>query len=744
MRSRYLTTLPALIGAILIIGVYGCKKEEPKTQRASYEEESNTQTQKISYRDFPSHLQAILDKRIAELYTSGGICIAGRVKFNDGSPVGSGNDVMINLHHDIDEPLAVYEGGWFVMYRTVSSRYAGPDKGFVLRAFGYDPIDASFDVLANEITYVDFEMKRTPPDKLASVKGVVTDANDRPLEGADVLISFPFSYRGTPDGARPQMKTLTDPNGEYSFEGLSGAEYSALFAKSGYAYDSHKFTPPEGATVVKDVKLYPRDRVIIDYVYQADGSPNFTLGDLKTGTIDWSADKGGVDFSEGKVKASGPGIDLRLYQEKGVLKFRAANTGGLNGFSDAGVVPFDWVTVADETGYTGDDKVCKLYHVYVVRTSEEGNYAKFIVSHEEGPETRGETKMETQKPAHKVQPKTLNISYADFPPYLQTILDLRTLDMQAHGGACIAGKARFSDGAPVSSGKDIVINLYYLGDIPLQIYEGGWFVTYRTLNSYHAGPDRLFVLRAFGYDPIDASITILDKQVTYVGFEMKKTPPDKLSSVKGVVKDEHDRPLEGAYVNISFPFAYSWARPEMTIHTDAGGEYFFEGLSGGEHELYSSKKGYASDWDKFTPSEGATPVKDLKLYPRHRIVIDYVYQADGSRNFTSGDLKTGTINWGLYEGSLDLSDGKIERSGPGEDIRLLQEKGVLYFHIFYAGGPNGFYDAGAVPLDSVTEAADKGYTTQGNRPCKVGHVYVVRTREEDNYAKFIIKNLEAF
>jgi hypothetical protein len=347
-------------------------------------------------------------------------------------------------------------------------------------------------------------------------------------------------------------------------------------------------------------------------------------------------------------------------------------------------------------------------------------------------------------PPPKAQPTTLGISYEDFPPHLQTILDIGTLDVQAHGGACIAGKARLGDGAPVSSGKDIMINLYYRGDIPLHIYEGGWFVTDGTLNSYHSGPDRPFVLRAFGYDPIDASITILDKEITYVGFEMKKTPPDKLSSVKGVVMDEHDRPLEGAYVRISFPFAYSRSRPEMTIHTDAGGEYLFKGLSGGEHELLSSKAGYASDWDKFTPSEGATAVIDLRLYPRHRIVIDYVYQADGSRNFTSGNLHTGTIDWGLYEGSVDFSDGKLQRPGPGEDLRLYQEKGRLYFRIFHAGGPNGFYDAGVVPLDSVTEAADKGYTTQGNRPCKVGHVYVVRTREEDSYAKFIVKSLEAF
>ena len=737
-----MTTLSALIGAIVIIGACGCKKEEPRTQESAHEVQPKTQ--KISYDDFPLNLQAVLDERIAELRASGGICAAGRVRFSDGSPINSGQDVSINLHHEIDAPTHVYEGGWFIMYKISKSRYAGSDKGFAVRAFGYDPIDALCHVLADEITYLSFEMEKTPREKLASIKGVVMDNYDRPLEGAHVRISFPFASRGKPYGARPEMTTRTDPNGEYFFEGLSGAEHGALFAKSGYAYDSGRFTPLEGTTVVKDIKLHPRDRILIDYVYQADGSPNFTLGDLRKGTIDWRPDKGGVDFSEGKVKASGPGVDLQLFTEQGLLKFRVVNAGGLNGLYDAGTIPFDWVTVAEETGYTGDNEPCKLRHVYLIRTSEEGNYAKFIVRHTEGPQTRAETRPETRKPPDQPHPTAYSVSYTDFPPHLQTILDLRKLDLQNHGGACIAGRARFSDGASIKSAKDIVVNLYYRGDIPLQIYEGGWFVMYRTLiKPYYAGPDRRFVLRAFGYDPIDASITILNKEITYVGFEMKKTPPDKLASVKGVVTDDHGRPVEGAYVSIDFPFAHRGS-PEMRVQTDPNGEYSFEGLSVAEYDVRSSKSPYALDWDRFTPPEGGTAVKDLKLHPKHRIVINYVYQADGSRNFTSGDLKTGIIDWGLYEGSIDISEGQVKKSGPREDLRLRQEKGVLYFRIFHAGGPNGFYDAGAVPLDLVTQAAKKGYRTQGNRRCRVGHVYVVRTREEDNYAKFIVKSLEAF
>ncbi len=114
-------------------------------------------------------------------------------------------------------------------------------------------------------------------------------------------------------------------------------------------------------------------------------------------------------------------------------------------------------------------------------------------------------------------------------------------------------------------------------------------------------------------------------------------------------------------------------------------------------------------------------------------------------NFASGNLQTGTIDWRPHKGGVDFSEGQVEGYEPNDlrDLELRQEKSILKFRIFYAKGPNGFYDAGAVPLDSVTEAAQKGYA-RSEKPCQVGHVYVVRTCKEDNYAKFIVKSKEIF
>ena len=333
----------------------------------------------IDYGGFPPDLQLVLDQRIAELNANGGICIAGRVTMSDGTIINGGKDVLVNLHHGVDAPLRVYEGGWFIMRRILRSNYAGPGKGFILRAVGYEPIDASVTVLDGEMTYLEFVMHKTAPENLASVQGMVLDENDEPVNGARVSISFPFANLGTRN--KPYISMTTDFDGRYSFGGLSVTEHTVTAYADGYAYHTGKFTPLAGAVVLEPRKLYPKRRIIIDYVYQANGSRNFTAGDLHKGTIDWLNGKGGVDFSEGKVEGYEPDDlrDLEMQQDQGILKFRNFYVNGRNGFYDAGLVDFESVVEAKDTKYSTREKLCLVGHVYVVKTYEEGNYAKFIV-----------------------------------------------------------------------------------------------------------------------------------------------------------------------------------------------------------------------------------------------------------------------------------------------------------------------------------------------------------------------------
>jgi len=339
----------------------------------------------LNRNDFPKDLQRNLDQRITELKSKGGICIAGRVTMSDRAPISSGKDIMVNLCQDVDEPLWVYEDGWFIMGRTLSSHYAGTNKKFVLRAYGYDPIDAFITILQGEITYVEFVMHKTSPEDLASVTGIVVNDQNKPFAGASVNLSFPFANHGSRGDigyTYPHMEMTTGQDGQYSFEGLSVAEHSLLVASpSGYAYHSVRFTPPAGGTAIENLELYRNRKIIIDYVYQADGNRSFDSGNLQTGTIEWVTGAGGVDFSDGRVEGYEPNSlrDIEMRQDQGVLKFQNFYCNGRNGFYDAGAVDFDSVTEAAETGYSSSERLCLVGHVYVVRTYEEDNYAKFIV-----------------------------------------------------------------------------------------------------------------------------------------------------------------------------------------------------------------------------------------------------------------------------------------------------------------------------------------------------------------------------
>ena len=120
----------------------------------------------IGYNVFPPDLQEILDERISSLTSQKGVCIAGQVSMSDGKVIRGGKDVLVNLCDGIDEPLRVYDGGWFIMRRTQNSAYAGGDVGFILRSFGYDPIDASVTILDGELTYLEFVMQKTETEML--------------------------------------------------------------------------------------------------------------------------------------------------------------------------------------------------------------------------------------------------------------------------------------------------------------------------------------------------------------------------------------------------------------------------------------------------------------------------------------------------------------------------------------------------------------------------------------------------
>jgi hypothetical protein len=340
------------------------------------------------------------------------------------------------------------------------------------------------------------------------------------------------------------------------------------------------------------------------------------------------------------------------------------------------------------------------------------------------------------------------LNHNDFPPDLQQVLDERTEELKSNGGIYIAGRVTMSDGFHISSGEDVMVNLCHNVDEPLWVYGDGWFMMDRALSSNYAGAKRKLALRAFGYEPNDAFITILKGEITYVELVMQKTSPEDLASVSGIVMNDQNEPLDGASVHLSFPFANHGLRvdtgytyPHMEMITGKDGQYSFEGLSAAKHSLVASAQGYAFHRIEVTPPAGEIAIEDLKLYQNRSIIIDYVYQADGNSIFTEGDLQTGTIEWANGEGGIDFSDGRVEGYDPNSlrDIEMIQDQNLLKFRIFYCNGKNGFYDRGDVDFDSVTEVPRSGYSTM-EKPCVIGHTYIVRTYE-NKHAKFVVRSI---
>ena len=352
--------------------------------------------------------------------------------------------------------------------------------------------------------------------------------------------------------------------------------------------------------------------------------------------------------------------------------------------------------------------------------------------------------------ATKPKPAAVGLKYSDFPPALQQMIGDRIAEANSNGGVCIAGRIKMSDGAHISSGKDVKINLNQNFDAPLWVYNDGWFLMDRAYKTDSYPRPTMLSARAFGYDPIDISTAVMRGQMTYFELVMNKTPEKDLAEVNGVVSNDQNEPFSGIRVSIGFPFSSHGmdSEPYRSVITDANGRYDFKGLSGTEHRISAGAAGYSFDSSNFTPCAGEKATRDMKLYRNLKIVIDYVYQADGNRSFTEGNIKNGTIEWGNGPDGVDFSEGKVTgynyNNKMMRDLDMRQYHNNLVFNTSYGNGKgNGFYDAGETDFESVTEAAESGYTmghSMGAGLCVVGHVYVVKTFE-NNYAKFIVRSI---
>ena len=331
------------------------------------------------------------------------------------------------------------------------------------------------------------------------------------------------------------------------------------------------------------------------------------------------------------------------------------------------------------------------------------------------------------------------LDYSDFPENLQWILDDRLEELGNKRGICVAGRVTFSDGAQIYGCGDIGVSLTAKVNEPLMVYYGGWFIMRRILDAKWAGLDKKNRLRAFDYYPVDVHVTIDEGRITYLETMMTKTPDEKLCDIKGVVFDENGDPLEGATVSLSFSMIH-FPGSELKMVTDSAGEYIFNKVTEMSYRLKAWAGGYADCKDyNFRPSPNAESDRNLRLYPHHRIYIEYVYEPNDTRYFGSDSPKA--MYWkhdNDVSKGIRFSEGVIAKDE--NDLVLKQEQDTLYFTYYYGSSEfsNGYYDEGLVSFSSVNEASEDPKKYRGYGSCKIGHVYVVKTLEGPHYAKFIV------
>lgn len=347
----------------------------------------------IGYVDFPENLQWVLDDRLAELKEKEqGFCIAGRVQFEDGRKIFDRNDVKVNLVMPYAMPMNVCYDGWFIGYVFEPfGNYSDPRTMYWigLRAYGYEPIDTPIDLVKGEITYFESVMYKTPDDQLSAAAGRVIDENGHPIPGAKVFCHFralrQMGETWIGEYWEYMRHDFTDPNGFFYFDVLRTDDFFLIEAKvEGYAGHYRVFDIKPGRTTEKSIQLFPNRQVVLRYVYQPNGSPNFAEGQVLSGTVILKHDKysaTSLSFSTGKTDRC---EDLKLIQLDDKLYFDACLSSRTHvvGNYDTGLIHFDQVTEAacDDAKY--DNRILtpsQVGHVYAARTSEKGHYAKFQV-----------------------------------------------------------------------------------------------------------------------------------------------------------------------------------------------------------------------------------------------------------------------------------------------------------------------------------------------------------------------------
>lgn len=224
-----------------------------------------------------------------------------------------------------------------------------------------------------------------PAADASVIQGRVVAPNGRPYVSVEVLL---FDRgRAAQEVTLPSAHTTTDRFGRFAFgRAGKGPKYSISALRLGALTSKSEYlTVNDGPTPEIDLLAYQAQIVEIRFALQTNGSRNFTGASVKKGRMALTERDQFAFFSEAKA---GPTVmkqprgtlypDLGLTHSNGICGFSYLHSNKNLGIYDAGTIPFDQITVAEEKGYDDSKVPCVVGHVYIARTYE-GKYAKLTV-----------------------------------------------------------------------------------------------------------------------------------------------------------------------------------------------------------------------------------------------------------------------------------------------------------------------------------------------------------------------------
>ncbi len=384
-----------------------------------------------------------------------------------------------------------------------------------------------------------------------------------------------------------------------------------------------------------------------------------------------------------------------------------------------------------------------------------------------------------------LDPATLAMAPPEFIKKGKEIAD----EIKAKGGFAVAGQIVDKNDNPLRKGMYVVAlqpdnaqgrkisnerAAYGINAHIADCFEDGWFITHREI---HASYNTLLAA-SFVHDEVSTSLPIEEGKVNFWKISLDTTPRKDLINLNGYIQDEKGRPVANATVTLTHAVSGHSYGPAMMIKTstDANGMYSFPEVASQPYgvKIYSPSFQYPPGFfhsmsssfflwpgDKQVSSNNGGPsrlergrIMTMLQSPRI-LLLETVFQPDGSPDFDKSNVvrnqywltdvgSTGGVVMGnpvLNRINFDTANIREVFAG---DVELSVMGGRFFFIPPYDGDQqdkSGLYTLGKTNFDSVKKGLPFKIQRE-NVPCELNHVYVVRTGQKGNYARFVVRSID--